>query len=372
MSIWYNLLQVEIDLKKLTRNYLFFKKRALNPIPVIKADAYGHGLVPVALSFARAGAKAFAVGSVEEAVVLRLAPFEGEIISLLGPVFPRDYELILEEQIIPFVYNFEQLLRLQELAAREKKQVALALKYDTGMARLGFKPEDSEKILEIIRASQWLKPIYLASHLASADVLESSFVREQKNIFEGVAEFWQKQGFSLQKTVANSAGILAYPELHYEVQRPGIGLYGSNPFYGTRLESLGEGLESGMSVKAPILHLHTLKKGQSVSYGQTFVAPRDLTVAVVGVGYADNYSRRLSNRGWVCIKDKRCPVLGRVCMQMIVVDISNVPGVEPGEWAYLLGGPGRNKILPEELAKWWQTITYEVFCLLGQNPRTYV
>lgn len=371
MSIWYNLVKTEVNLKILTQNYLFFKKQAKNPIPVIKADAYGHGLVPVALSLSRAGASAFAVGSVEEGAVLRLAPFEGEIISLLGPVLKEDYELILEHRIIPFVYNFEQLRRLKEVAKQEKTKLALALKYDTGMARLGFKLEESSKILQIIQDSN-LNPIYLASHLATSDLVGSEFVLEQKKIFEQIDEFWKSKGFVLKKTLANSAAILAYKDLHYEAQRPGIGLYGSNPFWATKLAPLGEALESAMQVKAPLLHIHSLKKGQSVSYGRTFVAPRDLKVGVVAIGYADNFSRHLSNRGWVQIKGERCPILGRVCMQMIVVDISGVKDLKVGDYAYILGGEGENKILPEEIAKWWKTITYEVFCLLGQNPRYYV
>lgn len=371
MSIWYNLVKTEVDLKKLTQNYLFFKKRAQNPIPVIKADAYGHGLVPVALSLSRAGASAFAVGSVEEGAVLRLAPFEGEIISLLGPVLKEDYELIVEHRLIPFVYNFEQLQRLGEVAKQEQVKIPLALKYDTGMARLGFKLEDSDKILELIQGSN-LNPIYLASHLATSDLVGSEFVLEQKKLFEQIDAFWQSKGFVCKKTLANSAATLAYKELHYDAQRPGIGLYGSNPFWATKLAYLGEPLESAMQVKAPLLHIHYLKKGQSVSYGRTFIAPKDLKVGVVAIGYADNYSRHLSNRGWVQIKGKRCPILGRVCMQMIVVDISGLEEVKIGDYVYILGGEGEDKILPEEVAKWWNTITYEVFCLLGQNPRTYV
>jgi alanine racemase len=173
------------------------------------------------------------------------------------------------------------------------------------------------------------------------------------------------------RVLVNSAGILAYPELHFDGQRPGISLYGSNPFWGTRWEAKGQSLLPAMEVMAPILSVHDLAKGQTISYGRTFTAPRDMQVAIVACGYADNYSRSLSNKGWMLVHGKRAPVIGRVCMQLTAIDITHIPQTRPGDQAYVLGGQGKERILPEELARWWGTITYEVFCLLGQNPREY-
>ena len=363
---WYNLVSVSIDLTKLKNNFLLLKQKHGFLWPVIKADAYGHGLLAVAKALIEAGASGFCVGSVEEAVVLRLLPFDGQILSLLGPVSSKDCALLVEHKILPVIHNFEQLRLLKQTL---KRPFTIALKFDTGMARLGFDLEDIDRIQTTLQDSN-LKPVLLLSHLATADVAEDKFVLEQLEVFRLITSRFQRAGFRLKASLANSAGILGWPETYFDLARPGIALYGANPFAQSKWEKKGAGLTEAMQVTAPIISVHDLKKGQTISYGRTFTAPKNLRVAIIAIGYADNYSRLCSNQGKIIVNGKKCPVLGRVCMQMLAIDVTGLE-VRTGAQAFVLGG-NEPKISVHELAKWWQTIPYEVFCLLGQNKRRYI
>ena len=173
----------------------------------------------------------------------------------------------------------------------------------------------------------------------------------------------------LKTSLTNSPGLLCWPSYVGDLARPGVTLYGGNPLHGTDRAKLGMGLLPVMEMAAPVLSVHPVVKGATVSYGCLYTAPKDIRAAVVGAGYADGYPRSLSMRGSVLIRGPRAPILGRVCMQMCIVDVTDIPGVEPGDTAYLLGGSGPLAIRPEELAEWWGTISYEVFCALGRNRR---
>lgn len=371
MGIDYNVLEVTISLDRIRDNFDLLKTKSSNPIPVIKSDAYGHGLGQVAQVYAQAGAESLAVGTVGEAANLRATGYAGEILSLLGPLDAADGRLAMEAGVTCMVHHLDQFHALVE-PARKGHPITLALKFDTGMARLGFAQRQADLVTEILLANPNLKLTYVCSHLATADEPESrAFVLEQGQRFEEICGALKANGLSFQASLVNSAALLAYPELHFDLQRPGIALYGANPFQGTDLEALGQGLTPAMEVRTRVLSVHALRSGQAISYGRTYTAEKDMVVAIVAAGYADNYSRGLSNTGAMLIKGKRAPIVGRVCMQMTAVDVSHIPGVKPNDPVYLLGGEGPEAITPEELAKWWGTITYEVFCLLGQNRRVY-
>lgn len=369
MTIDYNLLRVGIDLQVIADNYRLLRSRGTRLIPVIKADAYGHGLIAVAQALESCGADFFAVGTVEEAA--RLCPsVTGTVLALLGPQEREDFQIVVEQGILPLVSRLDQLAVLQEQAAFQGLRLPVALEFDTGMARLGFAPEESPQVLESLRRCDRLLPQWLISHLATADDPDqAAFVQEQAGRFRKVYVAFQRGGSAPLASLVNSAGLLAFPDLAWDGPRPGIALYGANPFYGTRLEHLGYGLKPAMQVTAPVVAVHPLRKGDSVSYGRTYTAPQDRTIAIVAAGYADNYSRGLSNKGCMLVRKRRAPILGRVCMQLTAVDVTDIPGVIPGDSAFLLGGVGGESILPEELAAWWGTIPYEVFCLLGMNRR---
>lgn len=369
MAVDYNLLRVGVDLRAIADNFRLLRSKGTRLIPVIKANAYGHGLVAVARALESCGADFFAVGTVEEAA--RLCPsVSGTVLALLGPQRREDYQTVVEQGVLPLVSRMDQLAQLQEQAASKDTRLPVALKFDTGMARLGFAPQESPKILAALRRYDRLTPQWLISHLATADDPDqAAFVREQAERFQRVHAAFSLAGHAPLSSLVNSAGLLAFPDLAWDGQRPGIALYGANPFHGTRLEHLGRGLRPAMEVSAPVVAVHPLRKGASISYGRTYVADQDKTVAIVAAGYADNYSRGLSNKGCMLVHGRRAPILGRVCMQLTAVDVTDIPGVVPGDPVFLLGGVGNQRILPEELAAWWGTIPYEVFCLLGMNRR---
>jgi len=375
MTIEYNKLRVAIHTDRLRENYRLFKKYHDQVIPVIKSDAYGHGLAEVSHALENEGVATFAVGFVNEAVLLRKSGCDKRIFALLGPVGDDDIQALWDHDILTAISHFDQLRRVAE-AAEKNGPLNICLKFDTGMRRLGFLPEEVNEVAEALKGSR-LTPVMATSHLASADEPEcGERVAMQAARFQSALDGLAKAGFEVEANLANSAGSMVHEQCRMDSLRLGIALYGGNPFQGTEWEDQGQGLRPAMDVSAPVLQVHPLKKGESISYGWTFTAERDSVVAIIGVGYADNYSRSLSNTGQMTIHGKRVPIRGRVCMQMTAVDVTDLMGegrgVVPGDEVFLLGGPGAEPIIPEELAGWCNTITYEVFCLLGMNRREYI
>lgn len=348
-------------------------------MPVVKADAYGHGMLPVARTLFAQGARAFALGSVKEAVhLLRafppLARDGARLVALLGIQSKQDVRLVLAHGLIPLLHRWDQIDLLIGHAPSGSK-IPVAIKVDTGMSRLGFRRQEVPALLERLCAAGSLLPTLLLSHLSSADEPESATTTNAQvvrftDIFMAFKSLWP----DIAPSLANSAGFLqadSLPLLPGNVARPGFTLYGGNPFAGTIMEAFGRGFRPVMEACAPILELRDLDKGDSVSYGGTFTAPRPMRAAVIGAGYSDGVSRMLSGRGAVCIRGVRAPVLGRVCMQMFMVDVSGIPDAALGDKAYILGGEGAASVTPADLAAAWGTIPYEVFCILGKNKRAY-
>jgi len=378
MSIVYNKLEVRIRLSAIRANYRLLCGRGSRVIGVIKADAYGHGLFPVAQALAQEGCDTFAIGTVEEGVVLRQAlrgvGLGGRIMTLLGPIDSEDYPLLWQFDILPLIGSFRQLEALARQAARIGKLLPIGLKFDTGMARLGFVLDDIRRLLERLREAPLLRPVMASSHLATADSPEATpSLMGQAERFEAMLAALAQGGFKVEANLANSAAILGHPELGHQGQRAGIALYGANPFAGTAWEHLGRGLSPAMEVRTRIVTVHPLQKGCSISYGGIYTAERDMRVAIVAAGYADGYSRGLTDSGaQMLICGRRAPVIGRICMQLTACDVTDIPEARSGDWAVLLGGEGPLTIRAEELAAWWGTISYEVFCLLGLNRRVYI
>lgn len=372
MGIGYNLVSTRVYPRRIAANWKLLAARSGNAWPVIKSDAYGHGLAGAARELAAAGAADFCVGTVGEAAQLLDAMPGVRAVSLLGPLDRAECAEAAGRGVLCFCGRFEQLAMLDEAARDAGRPARVALKFDTGMARLGFTASDLPEVLETLAACPDLQVELAASHLATADEPATrDFVLGQGRILKEIADSLGAAGRRVGICLANSAALLAYPELHFDVQRPGIALYGANPLHGTSQDEPGLGLLPAMEVTAPILSVHDLPAGAGISYGRTFIAPRDMRVAVVAVGYADNYSRGLANKGFMNLAGTRAPILGRVCMQMTAVDVTGLP-CSAGDEIFLLGGPGPGAVTAEDLAGWWGTITYEVFCLLGQNPRTEV
>lgn len=371
--IGYNAVRVAVAPAAVARNFLRLRALGSDLVAVVKADAYGHGLVPVAQALAQAGARRLAVGTVAEGVMLRQALPHAQIIALLGVLDTRDARACQEHGIVPLVTQAEHWPLLRQAARQAARPLEVILKFDTGMGRLGFRPDEAGAVVAALQAAPMLRPVAVFSHLATADdPAAADFVAEQAALVRAIQADLAAAGLELPASLANSAGLLAHPSTHFQIQRPGIALYGANPLAGTPWADRCPPLEPAMAVDAPILQVRELPAGASVSYGRTFRAPRPMRVAIVAAGYADAYSRGLSNRATMVVGGRRAPVLGRVCMQMTAVDVTDIPGVRPGDRAYLLGGPGAAAITAAELAAWWGTIPYEVFCLLGLNPRVFV
>lgn len=342
-------------------------------LPVVKADAYGHGLLPVARALAEEGAAYFAVGTVDEGVALRTAGFGQTILVLLGALVPDDAARAVAHGLALVVHNFEGLA-LAAAHAGAARPLSVAVKLDTGMARLGFTPEELPALASALAAAPGLRPILVLSHLACADMPEKeAFTRRQAALFEDMRHALGAVFRDLPHSLGNSAGLLAYRELAGDLPRPGQALYGGNVLHGTVWEHFGAELEPVMSVSAPVLHVREVAAGQPAGYGSLFTASEPTRLAVLGIGYADGYPRGLSCRGEVTIAGCRVPVRGRVCMGMLLVDATNIPAgeIRVGDTAWIAGGPCKHAVSMRELAAAWGTIPYEAQCLLGRNARVY-
>lgn len=357
--------RAKIDLSALRDNFLLAKKLAGQEVPligVVKANAYGHGAIPVARVLEGAGASALGVACPEEGLELRAAGLKSSILSFGGP-FDSDAELLLRFAITPVLYNDEQILRLQDTA---KQPLGVYLKVDTGMTRLGLLSRDLPKTLKKLRSASRLQLLGVMTHLAQADLTFEGPTAEQYRIFSKVKEQLREE-FPEAKIfhIANSAAILGNQVAPGNWGRPGIMLYGSNP--NPRFAS-GAALKPVMSFETKIVSLKTVPAGTAVSYGGTWLAQRESRIAVLPVGYADGYIRHLSNCGEVLIRGRRAPVVGRVCMDLTMVDITDIPAAILGDSA-LLWGP---ELTAEELAAKAGTISYELFCAVSRRvPREY-
>jgi alanine racemase len=367
--------QTRIHLDRIQRNF-----QRLGPaeglIPVVKADAYGHGLLPVARALAQCGAQSFAVGAVSEALLLRAEGFGNAAnngafcLALLGAPTPEEMARAAAADIVPLVHD-QRGLELAAAHGSPDRPLRIAVKWNTGMTRLGFSPEDAPAVIEGLRSLPNLQATLCVSHLAAADTPEQdAYTKQQIQTFSAIVR--QMRCFpGIRATLANSAAALGWPAAAFDLARPGIALYGGNPFHGTSRAAIGAELESAMDVGAPVLHVRRIRTGESVGYGRAFIAPRDMRIGIVGVGYAGGYARAFSNCGQIMLRGERVAVLGRVCMDMIFIDLSAMPEAQSGDTAWLLGGPEPGAVTIHELADAWGTISYEVFCLLGRNQRTY-
>lgn len=347
-------------------------------LAVIKSDAYGHGHIKVANALIQDGVIAFATGSIQEACMLRQG-IEGNgatplIISLLGIIYKEDIELCLKHGIIPLVHTFNQIQMLEAA----KSILPIVIKCNTGMSRLGFNEEEIPSLVESLQKLNNILPVLALSHMHSADTdngIEEA--KKQATIFARMLKNLRATWPSLAASLANSAGTLLSKEIKEiigpHICRPGIALYGVNPYFNTKLEHLENRFLPTMWMSAPIIATRTLSKNSGISYGHIYKAEKNMPVAVLSTGYADGFSRSLTHKAHVCINGTRVPLIGRVAMQMIFADLSNLDknSTEPPTTAWLLGGPYEQCIPLQELTKQWGSIPHEAMCMLGYNTRVY-
>lgn len=359
---------VKIYLERLRYNLRILRSRYPKVMPVIKANAYGHGIRVIANVLRDEGVQYMAVGTVTEGFLLRQEGHQAFLLALLGVLSEEDARVAVLHNITPVIHNIESLQLIVSCGKLYQSSVAIpiAIKIDTGMGRLGFSYYDYRSLIDLLRNTPEVNPILLVSHLvapesSSFDIITHNQVEQFVEVYEAVQEFFP----TIKTSLTNSPGLLAWPNYVGDFARPGIALYGGNPLYGTSRANLGKGFLPVMEIEAPVVAIKMVSAGSSIGYGCTYCVKQDMRVAVIGAGYADGYSRNLSNKGWVVIKGKRYRIIGRVCMQMLMVDISNNYDIIIGDTAFLLGGEGSMSIKPEELAEWWGTIPHEVCCSLG-------
>jgi len=338
-------------------------------LAVVKANAYGHGAAETAKTLVRHGVSALGVVSVTEGLALREAGITTDII-VLGPTFDEQLPDALHGRLTLVIGDQPRLAALARAADAKRSSVPIHLKVETGMGRLGFSVDEMPVVIDALQRHTSLKVEGLMTHLSDADGKTSDYTEQQLATFHQALELLTARGLRPPLVhTANSAAIVRYPRAHFSLVRPGIMLYG----YHTLPASLSApALKPVMTLRTTIACLRTVKPETSISYNRTFVAARASRIAVLPIGYADGYSRRLSNRGAVLIHGKRAPIVGMVCMDMTMVDVTDIPAARVGDEAMLIGQQGQETIGADELAEWSGTIPYEILCGIGPRvPRIY-
>jgi alanine racemase len=365
---------VRVDLAALAHNLDQVRQlvgSGIKVMAVVKADAYGHGLVPVGRHLAQCGADALGVMDLHEAVLLRDAGVDLPIFILAG-VDPQDCGEVLDRDLTPFVYELGLARALNEAARSRGRLFPIHLKMDTGMYRLGATTAEGESFLKEILGLKHLAVTGLATHFADADLKDGDFIELQLSRLEGWIGRAREMGFGQisLNNAANSAAVLSLPRAHLDMVRPGLMLYGDYP--AEHLKSRAD-LKPAMSMVSQVIQVKKVPAGGTVSYGRTWTADRETVIAVLPLGYTHGFKRLFSNNGWALIRGQRAPIRGRVCMNLTMFDVTDIPGVVPGDEAVLLGSRGGETITGGDLAELAGTISYEIFCNLGSlNRREYV
>ena len=364
----------EVDLDALMYNFSVARKhlpKDTKLLAVIKSDAYGHGAVRIA-RLLEEKADYFAVAMTDEAVELRNARIKTPIL-ILGLCMPSDYPRIIKHGLTAAVSYAEEAEALSECAARMGKTAKIHIALDTGMSRIGFPCED--RTVETVKHIAGLPGIYLEgifSHFAKADAYDKTYAEYQLERFEIMTEKLKKIGVNIPiRHLYNSAALVDMPA-RFDLVREGIILYGMHPSPETELSKIG-GIKGVMSLRTHVADVKTLPAGVSVSYGCTYTTERETVVATLSAGYADGVPRLLSNKGNVIIGGKIAPIIGRVCMDQFMVDVTHVPGVKAGDTATVFGRDGELEITADEVAESIGTIGYELTCDINRRvPRVYI
>lgn len=351
---------VEVDLRALSHNLGVVKKKTGDKdiMAVVKADAYGHGALEISKHLIQKGISKLGVAFTGEAIALRESGIDIPIIIF----FDRDnIDEYIRYKLTPTVFGLSSARKIDAKARKLNKRISVHVKVDTGMGRIGFTMDSALKEIAVIASLKNIIPEGIMSHFSDADLKDKKFAKLQLMNFRSLILSLKEKDITFKHHhIANSAAVLSMPDAHSNMVRPGIMLYG----YGC----LGvSGLRPVLSIKSNILLLKTVPKGTPISYGRTFITKRRSTIATIPLGYADGYSRRLSNKGEVLIKGKRAPVAGRVCMDTIMVDVTNIPDVNYNSRVVIIGTQGKEKITAEDIAAKTGTIPYEVLTSIGQR-----
>jgi len=370
----------EVSLARLQANFRIVQQHVgpdVTVCAVVKADAYGHGAVECSRALAREGATWLGVTSLDEAIPLRKAGIQARILLMTG--FWRGEEAeIVRLRLTPTVWEPWQIESLEAAAAAAGVRHQVHFKVDTGMGRLGAAIETLPGVLKILSAAKHLEMEGFSTHLASSEIMDAPSVAEQEKVFEQARSTVREAGFNPTLIhMANTGATISRRETWYKMVRPGIALYGYHlPFIRAGREISGGTLrlpvKPVLTWKTRILSLRNFAANQSLGYGGTYVTPAPAHVAVLPVGYADGYSRQLSNRGRVIVRDHYAPIVGRVSMDLTLADVTGIPGVAVGDEVILLGVSGALSVDALEHAEITGSTAYEVLCNISKRvPRKY-
>jgi alanine racemase len=363
--------QAVIDLGAIARNYRLLRERVgerVSVIPVVKADAYGHGAVAVARRLEGEGAGRLAVAVVEEGIALRRAGVGGQVL-LLNFSDPADVPLHRGYDLIPTLYDLEQAAAFARAAETLTAALPVHVKLDTGMGRVGIRPEDVGSLVEILRRAPRLRLRGVFAQLSSAEDPQSPATAAQiRGLRDAVASLRSAGLDPGLVHLANSAGVFAHPDSYFDAVRPGIALYGVLPS-----EALGEqGLEPAMTLVTRVMSVKRAVAGTPLGYGGAFVTKRASTIAVLPIGYHDGLRRSFSGRVSVLLRGREAPIVGAVSMDLTLVDATGC-GASPGDRVVCLGADAGRRVTAWDLARAAGTIPYEVLCGIGPRvPRVFV
>lgn len=365
---------VEIDLDAVAQNFdqinlLALKNsecgemKKVEVMSVVKADAYGHGMLEVSRRIQSQGGLYFAVSDLQEGIALRDEGITGHILVIEG-ASPEQADDLIVYRLTPTVSNLDLAAALQAVARERQALIDIHVNIDTGMGRMGVWWEEAEEFISKLRHMNnlVLKGVY--THFPMADI-DGDYTDDQVERFRNIVQQLENRMVMIPDVhAANSAGLAGYSNRMFNIVRPGLMLYG---LYPTELVRDEVSLMPAMSVHSRVIHVKSLSAGQGVSYGHTFVTQRPTQVATIPVGYQDGYFRCLGNKAFVLIHGQRCPVIGRVTMDQTMIDVTDVPGVCPGAPVVLLGSQKDEVITADDLAHWAGTINYEIVCSLGRS-----
>ena len=356
---------IEIDLACLRHNFSKVRElvgQSTAVLAVVKSDAYGHGMVPVARELESQGVEYLGVSNCREAVTLRQGGVKSPILLLLG-VEADELDHVIQYSLTPAIFRSDVAKAVSAAAMAANTKIPVHLKIDTGMGRLGVPYVEVESFLELISSLEGIRVEGILSHFASADEHDKSFSNQQLQRFRQVLTRADNIGLNFRYAhIANSAGVIDLPDSYLQLVRPGLMLYGGPPSQELHNPVT---LEPVMTLKTRVLQLKEVPPGSPIGYGCTYSTSRPSIIATLPVGYDDGYDRLLSNKGEVLVRNHRAPVVGRVSMCLITIDVTDIPEVQPDDEVVLLGRQGEEQITADDIATKIGTINYEIFCRFG-------
>ena len=366
---------MEVNLDNLAYNIRQIKNNIKAPasiMGIVKADGYGHGAVEISRVLLEEGVQRLGVAVLDEGIALRQEGIDVPIL-VLGYTPPQLFDKVLEHRITPTLYNYQDALRLSELASKNGSSVKVHLKLDTGMGRIGMIPgQDSLDMVSNIYALPGIKIEGIFTHFSVADEKDKTYTREQFKKFTGFVNALKERGIDIPlRHAGNSAASIDLPETHLDMVRPGVILYGLYP--SDEVEKGKLSLKPLASLKTVISHVKTVPPGTSVGYGRKYISAGERVIATLPIGYADGYTRLLSGKASVLVHGTRAPLAGNICMDQCMIDVTGIEGVKVGDEVVLMGRQGEETITAEELASLLGTINYEIVCMIGKRvPRVYI